>query len=148
MAIAFFVLMRFVEKRQNKVVGEAAISNAIVSSLFPASVRKRLFADRATLLPQEAATSGKNALRSFLKGEGEDLETDGVILKAQPIADLFNEATIMCKFATALSLDFATAGIHNVLTHPIPHDMISVADIAGCKYCFSRGGCCVLILNE
>jgi hypothetical protein len=82
------------------VVGEAAISNAIVSSLFPSSVRKRLFADRAALLPQEASDmdKGKSALRSFLQGEAQEVDDgNGVVLKAKPIADLFTECTVMCK---------------------------------------------------
>ena len=94
MAISFMMLMYFVDQRQDKVVGEAAISNAIVSSLFPSSVRKRLFADRGALLPQEASESGKSGLRNFLNEK--NLETDGVVLKAKPIADLFTEVTIMC----------------------------------------------------
>ena len=99
MAIAFHVLMHLVDQRQDKVVGEAAISNAIVSSLFPSSVRKRLFADRAALLPQEASDSGKSALRSFLQGEAQEVLDDGngLVLKAKPIADLFRECTVMCK---------------------------------------------------
>ena len=97
MAITFFVLLQYVEKRHNKIVGEAAISNAIVSSLFPSSVRKRLFADRGALLPQETSETGKSALRSFLKGEEQALDDHGIFLKAKPIADLFSECTIMCK---------------------------------------------------
>jgi len=97
MAVGFVMLMRFVELRHNKVVGEAAISNAIVSSLSPSSVRKRLFADRAALLPhQEANEVGKNGLRSFLNGAENESDDRGV-LKAKPIADLFRDATIMCK---------------------------------------------------
>lgn len=102
MCLAFLVLMYFVDQRQDKVVGEAAISNAIVSSLFPSSVRKRLFADRGALLPQEARESGKHALRSFLNGS--NMETEGVVLKAKPIADLFNEATIMCRSWPGISM--------------------------------------------
>jgi hypothetical protein len=98
MTLAFFVLLNSVDKRHNKIVGEAAISNAIVSSLFPANVRKRLFKDRAALLPHEQTSeTSRSALRSFLKKDDSlAFDKDGVFLKAKPIADLFDECTVMC----------------------------------------------------
>ena len=95
MGITFFVLLHFVEKRHDMIVGEAAISNAIVSSLFPASVRKRLFADRAALLPAETyQAEGKSGLRKFLTGELESASSDGNLLKRKPIADHFPSCTV------------------------------------------------------
>ena len=66
-------------------------SNAIVSSLFPAQIRDRMFAD------------DKSRLRSFLNGASDDevvdtLGGDSVWMpKAKPIADLFTDTTIVSR---------------------------------------------------
>ena len=95
---ALVLLLWLVEMRHKRVVGEAALSNAIVSSLFPASVRKRLFADRGALLPNEINTDGRQSrrnLRQFLSRDFSVKGSDGAILTKAPIADLFPGCTIM-----------------------------------------------------
>jgi hypothetical protein len=63
----------------------AARSNAIVSSLFPDAVRKRLMEDS----DGTKFASQNNRLKSFLSGK----ESDGT--DAKPIADLFPHTTVM-----------------------------------------------------
>jgi hypothetical protein len=90
MVAAFFLYDWFVHRRNNKVVGEAARSNAIVASLFPANVRERMAAEK------DANTGHtKSRLRNFLDGEDFEMDDDDIVLKTKPIADLFPETTIL-----------------------------------------------------
>lgn len=70
----------------------AVKSSAIVSSLFPANVRARLYGD-GKHKPNEVSSS-KNRLRTFIN----DAPTNSVApreARDHPIADLFPEATVM-----------------------------------------------------
>jgi class 3 adenylate cyclase len=100
MAVTFYMYNRFVHRRNTKIVGAAAKSNAIVSSLFPSNVRDRLFTEnkegekQATSQPQNSM----NRLKTFMNGEGvpENMEDDvDLAMKSKPIADLFPETTII-----------------------------------------------------
>ena len=94
MATTFFIYDRFVQKRNKKVLDAAAKSGAIVSSLFPSTVRDRLFDE-----PKDDKNSStpSNQMKTFLNEHG-DIETgdeDEVVLKTKPIADLFPETSIL-----------------------------------------------------
>jgi hypothetical protein len=93
---AFAILMfclydRLVERRQRFVLHKAVQSTAIVSSLFPKSVRERLME-----MSTEKDMSGSNAARSnsrlkSLMGE----ESKENAENSKPIADLFPNCTVM-----------------------------------------------------
>jgi class 3 adenylate cyclase len=96
MAATFFVYDWFVQRRNTKVVGEAAKSNAIVTSLFPSNVRDRLYAEneeKAALVD----ANNKSRLKKFLVSEVPGLNEvdDDFMYKTKPIADLFPETTIL-----------------------------------------------------
>uniref|UniRef100_A0A7S3L1G7 Phosphodiesterase n=1 Tax=Amphora coffeiformis TaxID=265554 RepID=A0A7S3L1G7_9STRA len=90
-AIAFLVYDFFVLKRNQKIVDAAARSNAIVASVFPATIRDRLFEEN------ENRSGNFNKARRL-----KNLMHDGLILdddeddlvKSEPIADLFPEVTL------------------------------------------------------
>jgi class 3 adenylate cyclase len=97
MVAAFFLYDWFVHRRNNKVVGEAARSNAIVSSLFPSSVHDRLFEENAKKKAARAAEAPtKSRIKNFLASEtGVVDDDDDIMYKTKPIADLFPETTIL-----------------------------------------------------
>ena len=104
-----FVLYDYlVQRRQEKVHDAAVKSNAIVSSLFPAEIRDRLFQHNET--PEQKSgkkkTAGKGSgtdtaakfrLKSYLdNGQAETLsESATVDYDSKPIADLFPNTTVM-----------------------------------------------------
>lgn len=108
MGLAFSIYDRFVQKKNKQVVGAAARSTAIISSLFPALVRDRLFAstdsrdteddERKPLRP-----GAQTRLRRFLNNENDEEEEGDQqardkgqpSLKSKPIADLFPETTVL-----------------------------------------------------
>ena len=99
LALTFFMYDRFVRRRNEKVVNAAARSTKLVSSLFPSTVRDRLLAEQEHAEQQEQQGT-KSRLKNFLAGDGftvaGDLEeTDDIMYKTKPIADLFPETTIM-----------------------------------------------------
>jgi len=88
LAGAFFYYDKFVHRRNVKVIDTAARSNALVSSLFPSSVRDRLLASK-----HGNTTNGtRSKLESFLDG---GIYEDDDFNRNNPIADLFPETTIM-----------------------------------------------------
>ena len=96
--IAVFLLYdTFVEKRQMKVMTRAVRTNEIVSSLFPASVRERLMAEKQQLQGQDLL------LREIHDMEANDSDGGEVglvrkgrsSLTSNPIADLFPNATVL-----------------------------------------------------
>ncbi len=85
------------------VVKAAAKSDAILKSLFPTTVRDRLFAEesRALCLKEKKTEAAKTRLKSYLHSEAFCVEDDEekdiskvVVFKTKPIADLFPETTI------------------------------------------------------
>jgi hypothetical protein len=114
--IAFVLYDCNVQARNDKLIGAAVRSTAIVSSLFPTNVRDRLLAEKeieedALNLSKKTNTKFSN-LRAFLnkeRGTAEDSDDDDSddsesdddsidisnIYKSKPIADLFPETTIL-----------------------------------------------------
>lgn len=95
---AFCMYDRFVHRRNEMVVGVAARSNEIISSLFPTQVRDRLFAEKDET---KAGAAPKSKLKSMLvSGNFSEVNADGgddadFMYKSKPIADLFPETTIL-----------------------------------------------------
>lgn len=103
----FFFYVRIVQRRQAKVMATAARTNAIVTSLFPSNVRDRIMKDAeeavknnqdmtAPYLPG-MGEAPKKKLKTFLDGENPNAnsETQLIMFKTKPIADLFPETTVM-----------------------------------------------------
>eukprot|EP00934_Nitzschia_sp_Nitz4_P001033 Nitzschia sp. Nitz4//scaffold68_size99682//65007//67537//NITZ4_004572-RA/size99682-snap-gene-0.3-mRNA-1//1//CDS//3329556617//1033//frame0 len=89
-AVVFYTYDVFVQHRNEKLVNNAARSNAIVASLFPSNIR-----DRLLNVNQQPADIRKKAgalgLKGFMSGEL-TAEED---VHSKPLADLFLECTIM-----------------------------------------------------
>lgn len=86
-----FVLYDYLVQRRQKMVLEKAVqSHAVVSSLFPAVVRDRMFRAGATSDKNITAASAKKRLKSYLS-EGKKKDSVG----SAPIADLFPYTTVM-----------------------------------------------------
>ena len=94
-AITFIVYDRYVIRRNEKMIGQAAKTNKIVASLFPSNVRARLLAEDDGGKVEAAQTRLKN----FLANDGPsvaDMELeDGDHYKSSPMADLFPEASVL-----------------------------------------------------
>ena len=98
-ALAFYLYEVLVQKRNQEVLDKVARTNAIVSSLFPATVRDRLLngdevneADTKRVGKEKNALYGKQGLKSFLD-EHKDADLDN-IGETKPIADLFPHTTV------------------------------------------------------
>jgi hypothetical protein len=84
-----------VESRQRKIEASAKEARAVVNSLFPKNVRKRLYenankkGERNAKFAMASMQTPKNRLKKFLS------EGAGDIQASEPIADLFPNATIM-----------------------------------------------------
>jgi hypothetical protein len=86
----FLVYDHLVERRQDMVMRQASKTNAIVSSLFPESVTKRLLADRSRYHEKKFLSANKR-LQTFLMSDGDDQK----VLQTKPIADLFPFTTVV-----------------------------------------------------
>jgi len=86
----FLVYDRMVERRQDIVMRQASKTTAIVSSLFPESVTKRLLAEKSSNDDRKFLSPNKR-LQTFLTSDGEDQQ----IMQAKPIADLFPYTTVL-----------------------------------------------------
>ena len=86
--IVFFVYDIFVQRRNEKLISDAARSNAIVTSMFPGEIGDRLL---------ETRRSSEKNLKSYLisksshRGDEKITEDSG----AKPLADLFLETTVL-----------------------------------------------------
>ena len=91
--LAIYSLIR---RNQTKVINEAAKSNAIVASLFPAAVRERLFNQANALSKKDDGSTSFMApsrrLKSYLSGDDNSTLADD---NETPIADLFPYCTVM-----------------------------------------------------
>ena len=104
MAFFFFGYDSFVQRRNEKVMRQAAKTNAIVSSLFPTNVRDRLFGNdngsvKSGRSGMSSRTGGRSRLKSFLS---DNSTTDGKSRgggddEDRPIADLFPNCTVVSK---------------------------------------------------
>jgi class 3 adenylate cyclase len=99
--IVFLVYVKFVQRRQNKVMATALRTNAIVSSLFPTAVRDRMMkeaeeqAERDARNKTSSVVAAKHRLKNFLEDEPEEFGKEADPFSTKPIADLFPETTIM-----------------------------------------------------
>jgi Adenylate and Guanylate cyclase catalytic domain len=96
--LVFFLYDAMVERRQKKVMRTAVRSSAIVSSLFPSSVRDRLDpeAQKAkldALVPETA----QRKLQSFLRASknSSDMSCQKTSFSGAPIAELYSETTVL-----------------------------------------------------
>ena len=80
-ALVFIVYDILVQHRNRKVVENAALSGAIVTSLFPGTMRERV-------LEQQVPGGTKSQMKSFLNDGLENMGT-------KPLADLFLETSII-----------------------------------------------------
>jgi hypothetical protein len=100
MITAFLMFDTFVVRRNRKLLIAMTRTNAIVSSLFPSTVRDRIFAQAKHENEEKKAMNDKNRLKTFLS-DGKDRdnemgdENDDYMYKTKPIADLFPETTIL-----------------------------------------------------
>jgi class 3 adenylate cyclase len=109
MILTILAYDRFVQRRNQMVVGAAARANAILSTLFPKNIRDRLFEDKQMeedkLASQKKALldvpGNKARLSHFLidasdrNEEERDADDDDFMYTTKPIADLFPDTTIM-----------------------------------------------------
>ena len=101
-AMVFMVYDWFVKQRQRKMMATANRTNAIVNSLFPSTVRDRLFDNKPVGDGQFDSELGANTnnFRRFRqpftsKGTEKIVPKDLNIRPSRPIADLFASATVM-----------------------------------------------------
>ena len=80
----------FVQRRNEKLVENAARSNALVSSLFPRTIRER-FVEQNNI--GDTATTRVSNLKAFLNGE--DVPNGQDFRESNAIADLFVDTTVM-----------------------------------------------------
>jgi hypothetical protein len=83
----------YVRRQQNRVVGQAERSNAIVASLFPKQVARRLFQDpgrRSGVM--DTSNHSANLMNFVTRSERKAANTT---VDDRPIAELFPEATVM-----------------------------------------------------
>ena len=83
MACVFFVYDMFVQQRNNKLVTNAARSNAIVTSLFPSHIRDQFIGPNAH----------QNTTGDVLSSKNTKDVTD--FIKSKPMADLYLETTVL-----------------------------------------------------
>ena len=81
----------FVERRNKKLVENAARSNAVVTSLFPGTMRDKVLDEGEGILVASRRTRRKK-MKSFLStGESEDGDTEkdeSFLLDTKPLAEL------------------------------------------------------------
>lgn len=94
MAGVFYCFDRFIRRRNQVAISEAARSNALVSSLFPENVKERLFAERdKTFDDMQISSSHRRASTHGSPGSSAKHDVGG--FKSRPIADLFPDTTIL-----------------------------------------------------
>lgn len=93
-AVVFFVYDIFVQRRNNKLIVNAARSNAVVTALFPGSLRDRVLEQNA-IGGRGAKSKMKTLLAEGTASGGHAGSPDSEILKSQPLADLFLETTVL-----------------------------------------------------
>eukprot|EP00934_Nitzschia_sp_Nitz4_P000009 Nitzschia sp. Nitz4//scaffold115_size69933//4295//7888//NITZ4_005995-RA/size69933-processed-gene-0.50-mRNA-1//1//CDS//3329533478//9//frame0 len=97
----FFIYDRFVEQRQVKVLTTAERSNALVASLFPQDVAKRLMEDATSIRSEEFTESQKFQLgvKTFQEEKWHvnmnNHQHDDLLTGSKPIAELFPMATVL-----------------------------------------------------
>ncbi|CAB9524421.1 Receptor-type guanylate cyclase gcy [Seminavis robusta] len=113
-----------VRKRQKKIMEAAARTNQIVSSLFPKSIRERLYRQQLAFSPSHKDDStirshrsmsgtSKMQLQSFVQVE---TGPSPLLLSSEPIADLFPSATVCIINIANFSAWSSERGPQQVLT--------------------------------
>ena len=95
-AIVFFVYDLFVQRRNENLVSKAAHFNALISSIFPTSIRKRLMDEKEETQQGRNSISSRRRsgnLKAFLNKGGDD--GDDLADTKKPMADLFLETTVL-----------------------------------------------------
>ena len=91
-AVVVVVYDIFVQRRNNKLIANAARSNAIVTSLFPTHIRDQLMDQRDQDKAMQEGGTKSSKMRNFLSSS----ESDRVSKQdAKPLADLFLETTVL-----------------------------------------------------
>eukprot|EP00934_Nitzschia_sp_Nitz4_P002003 Nitzschia sp. Nitz4//scaffold23_size168460//26387//30285//NITZ4_002207-RA/size168460-snap-gene-0.151-mRNA-1//-1//CDS//3329543599//2003//frame0 len=93
-ALVFFIYDVLVQRRQDKVLMAAQRTGAIVASLFPKNVQKRMLAEAAAEYDAKRS-SGKDKLKNFFSEDTSRPKDHVAVFKTKPIADFFPETTIM-----------------------------------------------------
>jgi class 3 adenylate cyclase len=93
-SIVFAVYDCKVERRQKSVMNTATKTNAIVSSLFPASVREKMLNDDEIKSKKTSAATREPRSNIFSTSSSDDMHTTS-ILSSKPLADLYPETTVL-----------------------------------------------------
>jgi class 3 adenylate cyclase len=94
-AAVFVMYDQAVQRRQHKVLSQAKRTTAIIASLFPEQVGKRLIEEAVQNEGSRSRHSAaKSQLKSFLADDSQ-MVGDVTSFKSKPIADLFPETTII-----------------------------------------------------
>jgi class 3 adenylate cyclase len=95
----FWQYDRLVQQRQSKLLLTAKRTNAVISSLFPEDVQKRIMAEaeekEQTRDRRALGSITYNKMKEFLEDEKDSGNSNTALLRSKPIADFFPEATIM-----------------------------------------------------
>eukprot|EP00977_Amphora_coffeiformis_P013348 scaffold3471_cov175-Amphora_coffeaeformis.AAC.22 len=92
--IIFFVYDFLVQERNTKLVQKAAKSNAIVSSMFPSTIRDRLIGQDNELDGKSHKKKTKSLKAFMVSGDRTGSDDDGPDIASKPLADLFLETTV------------------------------------------------------
>ena len=93
-AVVFFVYDMFVQRRNERLIANAAQSNAIVSSLFPSNIRDRLINNpegRDALKAGDKSSRQLTNLKQVMSGDINQANEEN----NKPIADLFLDCTVL-----------------------------------------------------
>lgn len=94
--VVFFVYDLMVQLRNNKLLDSNAISNEIVSSLFPGQIRNQLLKTGIRAKEQPSLNSNNKSLKNFLlTGDAETGKGGTDALDQPPLADLFLGTSVL-----------------------------------------------------
>eukprot|EP00526_Cylindrotheca_closterium_P003678 CAMPEP_0113651902 /NCGR_PEP_ID=MMETSP0017_2-20120614/27686_1 /TAXON_ID=2856 /ORGANISM="Cylindrotheca closterium" /LENGTH=1286 /DNA_ID=CAMNT_0000564645 /DNA_START=247 /DNA_END=4110 /DNA_ORIENTATION=- /assembly_acc=CAM_ASM_000147 len=93
----FFMYDCIVQRRQKKLLVTAQRTNAVVSSLFPEDVQRRIMQEAEANEKKEQRMTVTNKMKEFLQdtNETQPKSNKATELRGKPIADFFPEATVM-----------------------------------------------------
>jgi hypothetical protein len=95
-SLCFLGYDKLVADRQQKVLRSAQKSNAIISSLFPSTIRDRLFVEGGgDNTGAYIFQPNKARLKNFLHEADDHSNSAGGVNASRPIADLFTDCTVM-----------------------------------------------------
>jgi Adenylate and Guanylate cyclase catalytic domain len=148
--VLVLLLLAYLQEKRHKLVLETAVqSSAVVSSLFPAVVRDRMFqGDEGDMKPASAT----RRLKSYLT-KGKKRKNDS---SKQPIADLFPECTVMFADISGFTAWSSVREPHQVFTlletiyrafdyTARKRNVFKVETIGDCYVCRMRGASISLI---